>query len=170
MKLCLSAVGVFAVIGCGDSGGGGSTGGVSNDKKASELTDSEVASLCEWMGEVAPTSSTEKDCNSAAVLSSTDTASCESFREDCLADPATYLGADDADTGMDCSTASASDSGAGCKATVGELRSCIEDFANSDTDWEASLNCADVPTTFDLTLPASCSNVEVCLPFLFSDQ
>ena len=189
----LSAALLLMAVGCGDDGDGkeqpddkGDQGDgdvsdgdqnddnpgnePSNSSLGKDLSPAEATALCQDLARGIDLEWTkEQDCTIGAVFFTADEAACEMLVQQCGAQPDDPAD-DESDEGDDC--ADAAEDLAGCNATVAEIRTCIQAFADNIQSLEkVTCDSAGTLNQSDLTTPPSvCAPVQEKCPDLFADE
>lgn len=154
MARALFGIAILSMIalGCGDGGSGSSTSSVSQSKKLSELTATDLKSICS--AHEAQLNDLANTC-SAVGIGASSKAECQSLVDDC-----NKGGSMPKTDSIDCAGANTSDL-AGCSATVGDFESCL----NSLASYFRGLTCADYAKP--PTPPACFQSIQAKCPKLF---
>ncbi|HEX5656050.1 MAG TPA: hypothetical protein VFX59_02600 [Polyangiales bacterium] len=170
-KVVVSLVSVLGVIACGDDDGGtGGTGGVSRNKKLTDLSEAEARTFCRTLqGKFDDVAEATADfsCTAMAALTSGGNASmCQSSITECKE---TF---DAPFEELDCDGEEGMNGGlsADCNdVTVGELTDCMDANAKAIEDLAGKVSCStDADDISDLSTssetPAACAKIEAKCP------
>lgn len=138
----------------------GACGGVGDDRTLTSLSRSELQDLCGEVRDAVYAPTQEESCRFGAVVISSTPEACESTVTACLMSEPTPS------EEVDCSTADTSDIAAGCTATVGDYRACVDALAvKSESFYRVDCSIAgtdDVPSISELSAVPECALVMGC--------
>lgn len=118
---------------CG-GGGGSKTSGVSGSKPLANVSESEIAKLCDWAENKTYQPSEQEFCTAIAVENSDDSEECKEIVSECVADSPELSGR----CGLD------ADAVAGCGATVSQFEKCVREAASQNRQYFRSASCSDL--------------------------
>lgn len=166
--LLAGVLGASAAFGCGDDDGGGASSG----KQISELSESELKSVCQYVQKRMTRISaalTELSCTAEGLGSDDE---CAETRSDCIdaakdepIDPDFELDCDEPPEGIE-----------DCDATVGEFEKCAEDLAKAAESYTKKLTCSsDLEDVEELETegppnPASCKKLDAACGLGFGEE